>query len=159
MENPTSRSTYGAPKVNKIPVADNRSEIDAAEWNLKSLHVAQMSHAAFKVRVHFPTVASGTSTPTATQTQYGNTASYYPTSVTRTDVGDYTIVYPSSFNNEAGEAEALSFVYAEAEVASTSVYGKPQCQWSGSTITLTVFDAAGAPVDITAGTTIVVTAW
>jgi hypothetical protein len=159
VENPSSRATYGAPKVNKIPIADNRSEIDAAEWNQFALDVAQGSHTWWKVRVHFPTVAAGTSTPSATQTQYGNTATYYPTSITRTDVGDYTIVYPSSFQNEAGTSETLSFVYAEAKVASTSVYGKPQCQWSGSTITLTVFDAAGAPVDITAGTTIVVTAW
>jgi hypothetical protein len=160
VENPTSlTSTYGGRKSNEYAVRDNTTQLDASHWEVLGMHVGQMSHGAWKVKVHFPAVAAGTSTPSATQTQWGNTSTYNPTSVTRTGTGAYTIVYPSSFQNELGQSEAVSFVDADGKVTSATVYGHVQCTASGATILVRVFDAAGALTDITNGTTLTVWAW
>jgi hypothetical protein len=161
VENPTSlTSTYGGEKANEFAVRDNNTQCDADHWNALGMHVGQMSHGAEKVRVHFPTISTlTTTTPTATKTQWGDTSSYYPTSVTRTATGRYTIVYPSSFTNELGAAETVSFSDADGKVTSNTVYGKVQCTVTGATILVSVFDAAGALTDITNGTTLTVWAY
>lgn len=162
MENPSSAVTdYGVPKANAYGIADPSTEFDAEEYNKLALHASQMSHTTAKVILHFPTISSlATTTPSATQTHWGNatgsSSTLYPTSVTRTATGAYTIVYPSTLQNERGVAETVSFVWANGAVSSATVYGHVQCAVSGATITLTVFDAAGAATDITNGTTITV---
>lgn len=162
MENPSSAVTdYGAQKANEYAVKDPRTQFDAAEYNKIALHLSQVTHTAPKVILHFPTISTlTTTTPSATQTQWGNGSggsyAYYPTSVTRTGTGAYTIVYPSSFTNEYSASETVSFLWAKGAVSSTTVYGHVQCAVSGATITLTVFDATGAATDITNGTTLTV---
>ena len=160
MENPTDIDTYGGEFSNADATVDPSTDLDAAYWNLLAMHVGQMSHSTAKVILQFPTISSvANTTPSATRTHWGSGASYYPTTVARTATGAYTITYPSTFTNQLGDAETVSFWHAEAVVSSSTVYGHCQCTATGAVVTLKVFDAAGAAVDITNGTTITVKAY
>lgn len=160
MENPSDLDTYGGEFSNADATIDPTTDLDAAYYNRLAMHVAQMSHTTAKAVLQFPTISSvANTTPSATMTHWGSGASYYPTTVARTATGAYTITYPSSFVNLLGETETVSFWRAEANVSSATVYGHCQCSASGAVVTLKVFDAAGAAVDITNGTTITVKAY
>lgn len=160
MYNPSDIQTYGGEKVDADPIEDPTTDLPASDWNQLINDVAQMTRTSPKTILQFPTIGTeDNTTPSATKTQWGSGASYYPTSVARTGTGAYTITYPSTFTNELGDAETVSFWEASAQVASATVYGHCQCAASGAVITLRVFDAAGAAVDVTNGTTISVKAW
>lgn len=145
---------YGAPYVNKGAIEDPTAEADADKYNRMAEDVAQMSRTSPRVILHFPTVASGNSTPSYTETQWGSGASYYPTTVTRSGVGAYTITYPTSFNDGLGEAETVAFQTAVGSVQSSTVFGAVQVTASANVLTVRVLDGTFSVVDLTAGTTI-----
>ena len=160
MYNPSDIQTYGGEKTDADPVEDPTTDLAASDWNQLINDAAQMTRTAAKVILQFPTISTETNTtPSATKTQWGSGASYYPTTVARSGTGAYTITYPASFVNELGDTETVSFWEATGSVSSATVYGHVQCTASGAVITLKVFDAAGAAVDVTNGTTITVKAW
>ena len=157
MQNPSAIADYGAPFTNKFPTEDPTTDQTAEQYNKHALHTSQMSQTSEKVYLQFPTVAAGTSTPTQTRTHWGDSVNQYPTTVTRTGVGAYTITYPSTMANQAepvAEDETVSFIAGRGQVASTTVYGHVQVTASGAVLLVKILDGAFAPVDLTVGTSI-----
>lgn len=146
--------TYGGLKQDAQPVEDPSSEISSAYWNKLLNDTAQMTRTACRAILLFPTVASGDSTPGSTRTFWGTSNAYFPTTVTRTGVGAYTVTYPSTFDDLLDEAETLSFFDAIGKVRSNTVYGHVQCVASGAVVTISVLNSALALADLTAGTVI-----
>lgn len=147
-------SDYGAPYANKGAVEDPTTEADADKYNRLAEDSAQMTRTSARYIVHFPTVASGTTTATYAETQWGSGVSYYPTSITRTGTGRYQIVLPASFNDGLLEAESVALQTATGSVNSLAVGGLVQCTASANTIEVAVFDGTFALADLTAGTSI-----
>ena len=102
----------------------------------------------------FPTVAAGDSTPASTKTFWGGGETVFPTTVTRTGAGAYTITYPATFDDLNGNAETLSFYDAVGHVRSTTVIGHVQCTASGATVSVQIWNSAFAASDLTVGTVI-----
>lgn len=149
-----SISDYGAPYANKGAVEDPTTEADADKYNRLAEDVAQLTRTGPRIILHFPTVASGTTTATYAETQWGSGVSYYPTSITRSGVGRYAVVMPASFNDGLLEAEAVALQTAVGSVNSLTLGGKVQCTASANTIEVAIFDASFALVDLTSGTSI-----
>ncbi len=157
MQNPSELATYGAPFSEKWEVEDPTTDQSASQYNRHALHTIQMSQTTDKVYLRFPTVAAGNSTPSQTRTHWGDSVNQYPTTVTRTGVGAYTITYPSTMDNQwepVAEAETVSFIAGRGHVASTTVFGHVQVTASGAVLLVVILDGAFAPVDLTAGTSI-----
>ena len=153
MENSSTAATYGAPFSDETAVTDPTTQISSEQFNKILLHLAQLTRTAHKIYVEFPTVASGSTTPTLTRTIWGDTSSYYPTSVARTGVGTYLVSYPGSFSDDFGDSENMKFSHGHACVVSSTVGGTCQVTCSGPNVTIKTLDA-GSIDDLTNGTTI-----
>jgi hypothetical protein len=145
---------YGGPYTNKGAIEDPSTEADAEKFNRLAEDAAQLTRTSSRIVLHFPTVASGNATATYAETQWGSGPSYYPTTIARASTGRYTITMPASFADALGVIESVSLQTARGSVNSLSVFGVVQCTASANVIEVAVFDAAGALVDLTAGTSI-----
>jgi hypothetical protein len=145
---------YGGPYANKGAVEDPSTEADADKFNRLAEDAAQMTRTAPRVIVHFPTVASGSTTATYAETQWGSGVSYYPTTIARGGIGLYTITMPASFADGLGEVESVSLQTAKGSVLSLTLGGLVQCTASANVIEVAIFDATFALVDLTPGTSI-----
>jgi len=147
-------TTYGGAKENAVAVEDPLSEADASDWNKLLNDVAQMTMTSWRAILLFPTVAAGNSTPASTKTFWGGEASVFPTTVTRNSAGNYTITYPSTFQDLNSNAEVLSFYDAVGVVRSTTVIGHVQCTASGAVVNVQIWNSSFAASDLTVGTVI-----
>lgn len=156
---PATIETYEAPTggwSDAEPISDPTTEIPASGANTMVLHLAQMTRTAPRMIFKFKTGSGATGTSYAVRSMWGDTADYYPTTLTRSSAGLYLLTFPSTFEDELGNDEDVSFFSGKGCVESTSEYGHVQVVPAGYIVNVRITDMAGTPSDFTAGTTIIV---
>jgi hypothetical protein len=89
--------SYASPKKNARVLANPRTDICQAEWNLLANDAAQMTQTATKLWAHFNTaLANGPVGCTGFGAQWGAGSANAPT-ITRTGSGIYTVSTPASW--------------------------------------------------------------
>lgn len=157
---PSDIATYGGEFVDKFVLDDPEAETSAAFYNLNIEHTAQMTNTTTKWRVRWlsiTSVASVASANVTVQSHYGsgNVAAAKPT-VARTATGAYTLTFASTYNNGLAVAETITFFDAKGHILHTTEIAHVQCSFSGTVVSVQLYDMAGAAVDLTLGTPIIV---
>jgi hypothetical protein len=132
--------------------------LSAALDNRRKEDVAQMTRVTGRVRVKFTTSAAAAPvsiTPhTDGRTVWGSGASFDPT-ISKTATGVYLITFATTYDdalvgttsNSVAETETVNFTFCSWNLEG-SVFGHVQVTPLNNTLTVRVFDAAGALTDL-----------
>jgi len=156
---PRDLAAYGGPYSDERPQSDPLTQLPADLGNLLLEDTAQMTRMPMRVVARFTT--DNTSSPSVIdygKTLWGTGASYKPT-VTRTNVGLFTVTFAATYTDGLGEDETLALTDADAKqefLSSTPrlVYARA----SANLIYVGLYTVAGTLVDTT-GDRITVWGW
>lgn len=148
-----SLSDLGGPFGNALPPEDPETQLDAKQYNLAALTVAQASRTAYRAIVEFITSATATVLPGADAVSvWGNATAQQPT-IQRTASGVYLVTYPTSFVNELEETEEVLFRFGHASIANPGFALVNSLL--GNVITVQVFDTTWTLSDLGGGVPVI----
>lgn len=164
---PRSLASYASPKKNARVLANPKTDICQAEWNLLANDAAQMTRTGTKLWAQFATALSnGPVACTAFGAQWGVGSASAPT-ITRTGTGVYTVATPASWVTPGTYTYSLDpdgvIVSSEQVIFVDSSGGPdgsatPACtvrvDRNGYTLTVRVFNASNALSDLGGGAAI-----
>lgn len=154
-----SLATYGGAMADYESVQDPTTDLAAAYWNKLAASVAAMTHTAPRAVRRFVGHATTPADPSSGlvhDSQWGSSSGVKPT-VTRNGTGDITITWTSSQTDELGVSHTLNLRYAKGYAEGATAY-HVQCSCpTANTVSVRIFDMAGAASDAV-GATIVVEA-
>lgn len=151
-----SLNTYGGELADYAPIEDPTTDRSADAANMAFASVAMMTHTIPRAIVQF---AGHATTPTRTthDAVWGNTSGVAPT-IAKTGTGVYTVTWPSSVNDELGEAHTVSVRYPTGSALSSTAYHVQCVATSANVVTVYTFTAGGV-ADNLAGVQILVVAY
>lgn len=151
--------SYGGVFIDEIAVGNTSTEMAASIDNRLHEDVAQMTRVSKRVCLKFTTTLTAATvavTPHADgRTCWGSGASFDPTTLNKTATGVYVATYPTSFadalvgttSDSVSETETVNFTFCTWNIEGSS---PAVCLVTplNNTITIKVFDMAGAPTDL-----------
>lgn len=150
--------SYGGVFSDRRAVADPAVELAARLYNRKSEDTAQVTRTIGRVLLKFTTtVAAGpvAVTPSADgRTVWGSGATFDPT-ISKTATGVYLVTFGASYDDalvgttsdSVSETETVDFRFCGWNLEGAT-FGHVQVTPLNNTLTVRVFDAAGAPTDL-----------
>jgi hypothetical protein len=151
--------SYGGVFIDEIAVGNPATEMAASIDNRLHEDVAQLTRTKNSVLLKFTTTLTAAVvavTPHADgRTVWGSGASFDPTSLNKTATGVYLATYPTTFDDalvgttsdSVSETETVNFTFAGGQCEGAT-FGHVQVSPLNNTLTIYVFDAAGAPTDL-----------
>jgi hypothetical protein len=165
---PKTITNYGGPKIDAQPVSNPETQIAANEFNRAIEDTAQMTRTAYRAIVQWTTVTAAAPAPVPTgtiqvRTVWGNGNAQKP-SIQKASAGIYTVTFPSTFTDDIGFIETVSFFDCHVSVRSSNpadeVLGRVLVV-AGNVISVAVYSPVGTLADVgnVGLTPLTVTAW
>ncbi len=164
----TINDSYGGIYFDAVAVGDPSTELAAAIDMRIHEDVAQMTRTCKRVYLKFTTTLTAATvavTPHADgRTVWGSGASFDPTTLNKTATGVYLATYATEYedalvgttSDSVSETETVDFRFGGGNCEG-SAFGHVQVTPLNNTLTIRIFDAAGAPTDL--GGVAVIEAW
>jgi len=168
---PKTITNYGGPKIDAQPVSNPETQIAANEFNRAIEDTAQMTRTAYRAIVQWTTVTAvpppDVPVPAGTiqvRTVWGNGNAQKPSIKKVSAAGIYTVTFPSTFTDDIGFIETVSFFDCHVSVRSSNpadeVLGRVLVV-AGNVISVAVYSPVGTLEDVgnVGLTPLTVTAW
>jgi hypothetical protein len=152
---PKTIADYGGPYRDALPVEDPETQLASDAFNALAEDTAQLTRTALRAIVRFATDAAPNLAVQGAVSVWGSTSAHRPT-VTRNNVGVYSILYPLSFPDANGVEEEVSFLFAQASIDGVTPGHARILMIAANLVIIHVFDASWTLSDLGAGTPIVV---
>ncbi len=165
---PKTIANYGGPKIDAQPVSNPETQIAANEFNRSIEDTAQMTRTAYRAIVQFPTLVAAAPAPVPigsveVRTVWGNGNAQKP-AILKTGGGLYRITFPSTFTDDLGFVETVSFfdchVSVRSSFAADEILGRA-VSVAGNVVDIAVYSPVSVAADIgnASGVSFSVTAW
>lgn len=166
---PKTLGSYGAPKLDALPVSNPETQVAASEMNRYMEDLAQATRTVARAIVKFPTTAIiGPIAPASIfhRSVWGNGDAQKPV-VTRLAVGLYRVTYSTTFTDPLAHIETVAFFDGHCSVRSTDSLDHNDARTLSvvsNVVEVAVYDTSAAPpvladVGSTSGLTFDVTLW
>lgn len=143
---------YGAPAAgwsNGKTVKDPTRAIDASNFTLMARDLAQLNALQTCALLEFSLATPPVKTAGVFTSVWGDDASVLAqVSVTRTSAGVFEVVWPSTLNDEIGNAQSVTFKHVRPTIYDLSVNGFIRATVSGNTCSVRTFSSAWAASDL-----------
>lgn len=148
--------TYGGLKVNHAPVVDSSKQEAADDRNKYVADVAAMTHTLVRAMCTFDPGATVADPATNIHDAvWGSSAPYKPTP-SRSSAGVYVVTWPTTTTDAIGATHTTNIRRCLVNVEGTTAIFATATPTTANTVTVRLFDAAGAATDGAAGTLITV---
>lgn len=158
---PRDIAAYGGPYSDDRPQSDPMTQLPSDLGNLLLEDTAQLTRMPMRVVARFTT--NNTSNPTTVdygKTLWGTGVSYKPT-ISRTNVGLFTVTFPATYTDGLAETESLALTDADAKQEVLAAGFTPRLVYaraSANLIYVALYSIAGSLTDTT-GDRITVWGW
>lgn len=156
MTTPRDQNSYGGVFVDRAPVAVPTQEQSSFFANRANCDLAQLTRTTERAFVLFTTLTDAgpvAATVTAGRSHMGSGSGALPF-VEKTATGLYTVTYPTSFVDELGATENISFLSGKPHLQAPTAPGFVFVDTiAGSVVNLKVYNTSFALADL-AGTTV-----
>jgi len=152
---PKTIADYGGPYKDALPVEDPETQLGSDAFNALAEDTAQLTRTGLRAIARFATDIAQSPGVHGAVSVWGSSPAHRPT-VTRNNVGVYSILYPPLFRDANGVEEEVSFLFAQASIDGVTPGHARILVIAASLVIVHVFDASWALSDLGGGTPIVV---